>query len=305
MARRLELDRAIDLFLDHCKVERGLSPNTIDSYARDLARFARSCGRTFADEITPLDLTDHLMQLAAAGLDARSRARALVAMRGLFRHLVGEKWIDADPTELVDAPKVPRRLPSVLGEEAVARLLAAPPRTGDRPRGLRDAAMIELLYATGLRVSELVGLPLADVNLNQCFVRVTGKGRKTRLVPMHAGARDAIARYAKEVRPIWLRDPQQGALFLTERGGPMTRQAFWKLLGRYARAAGVRLPAGADVSPHKLRHSFATHLVERGADLRAVQAMLGHADIATTQVYTHVSRAHLVREYLAKHPRAR
>jgi integrase/recombinase XerD len=304
MGRRLELDRAVDLFLDHCKVERGLAPNTLDSYARDLARLLRAQadrGHTFVEDITPLELTEHLMTLATEKLGARSRARALVAIRGLFRHLVAEKLCDADPTELIDSPKVPRRLPSVLGEDAIVRLLAAPPRT--TARGLRDAAMIEVLYATGLRVSELVGLPIADVNLNQGFLRVTGKGRKTRLVPMHAGARDAVAKYVREVRPAWLRDPAQPALFLTDRGGPMTRQGFWKLLGRYARAAGVRLPAG-EVSPHKLRHSFATHLVERGADLRAVQAMLGHADISTTEIYTHVSRARVL-EQARKHPRAR
>jgi integrase/recombinase XerD len=305
MTRRLELDRAIDLFLDHTKVERGLAANTVEAYARDLARFARTLverGRTAADEITPLDVTEHLMALAGERLSPRSRARALVAIRGLCRHLVADRWLDTDPTELIDAPKVGRRLPAVLGEDAAARLIAAPPRTTGR--GLRDAAMIELLYATGLRVSELVGLPAEDVNLNAGFVRVTGKGKKTRLVPIHAAARDAIARYQREVRPAWLRDPAQPALFLTERGGPMTRQGFWKLLRGYARAAGVRLPAG-EVSPHKLRHSFATHLVEHGADLRAVQSMLGHADIATTQIYTHVSRAHLIREYLEKHPRAR
>jgi integrase/recombinase XerD len=305
MARRLELDRAVDDFLIHVKVERGLSPNTVDGYARDLARLGRSLdarGRRFADEVTPLDLTDHLMDLARANLAARSRARALVAIRGLFRYLVGERWIDADPTELVDAPKVARRLPGVLGEAAVARLLATP-RKGT-PRGLRDAAMLELLYASGLRVSELVGVPLADVNLNAGFVRVTGKGRKTRLVPVGAAARDAVARYLAEARPSLVRDPAEPALFLTGRGRPMTRQGFWKLLRGYARAAGVRLPAG-EVSPHKLRHSFATHLVERGADLRAVQAMLGHADIATTQVYTHVSRAHLIDAYHKAHPRSR
>jgi len=305
MARRLDLDRAVDLFLEHLKVERGLAPNTLDAYARDLTRLARVLserGRAFIDEVTPIDLTEHLMELAAQSLGARSRARALVAVRGLFHHMVADKWIDADPTELIDAPKVARKLPAVLGEDAIARIIAAPPRTSDR--GLRDAAMIELLYASGLRVSELVGVPAADVNLNAGYVRVTGKGKKTRLVPIHAEARAAIAKYLHEVRPAFVRDPAQPALFLTERGGPMTRQGFWKLLRNYARAAGVRLPAGG-VSPHKLRHSFATHLVERGADLRAVQAMLGHADIATTQVYTHVSRAHLVREYLEKHPRAR
>jgi integrase/recombinase XerD len=303
--RRLELDRAVDLYLDHLKVERGLSPATLDGYGRDLARALAGWtarGRAFVDDVTAADVTTHLLALADARVGARSRARALVALRGLFRHLLGERWIDADPTELVDAPKVPPRTPVVVGEDAVARILAMPPR--DRPRGVRDRAMLELLYATGLRVSELCTLPLADVNLRAGYLRVTGKGKKTRMVPMGAAARDAIAAYVEQVRPGWLRDPAEPALFVTERGGPMTRQGFWKLLGGYARAAGVRLPRG-QVSPHKLRHSFATHLLAHGADLRAVQAMLGHADIATTQLYTHVSRARLVERYRAAHPRAR
>jgi integrase/recombinase XerD len=300
----IELDRAVDHFLDHLKVERGLSVHTLDGYGRDLGRLVRFLagrGRTTADQVVTSDLTDHLIDLAAAHLSPRSRARALVAVRGLFRHLVAERYLDADPTELIDAPKVVRRMPGVLGEEAVARLLAAPRRA--TPRGARDAAMIELLYAAGLRVSELVGLPMGDVNLNAGFVRVTGKGKKTRLVPLGAAAREAIAHYLAAVRPAWAR-ADEPAMFLTERGRRMTRQGFWKLLRGYARGAGVRLPTG-DVSPHKLRHSFATHLVERGADLRAVQAMLGHADIATTEVYTHVSRARLIEQYRRAHPRAK
>jgi integrase/recombinase XerD len=225
-----------------------------------------------------------------------------VAVRGLFRHMVAEHWLDADPSELIEAPRAVPRSPVVLGEKAVAQLLAAPRR--NTPRGARDAAMLELLYASGLRVSELVRLPLADANLRAGYVRVTGKGRKTRMVPMGEAARAAIDRYLVEVRPAWTKGRDQPALFITERGGPMTRQGFWKLLGAYARAAGVRAVGGA-VSPHKLRHSFATHLLERGADLRAVQAMLGHADIATTQIYTHVSRAHLIEQYRKAHPRAR
>ncbi len=305
MARRLSLDRAVDLFLDHLKVERGLAANTLDGYGRDLVRlggFLAALGRADVDDVTAADLTDHLIGLADAGLGARSRARALVAIRGLFRHLIAEHWLEADPSELIDAPRTVQRSPVVLGESAVAALLAAPRR--DTPRGLRDAAMLELLYASGLRVSELVRLPLADANLKAGFVRVTGKGKKTRLVPMGAAARDTIERYLGEVRPAWLRVRDEPALFLTERGRPMTRQGFWKLLGAHARAAGVRAVGGA-VSPHKLRHSFATHLLEHGADLRAVQAMLGHADIATTQIYTHVSRAHLVEQYRKAHPRAR
>jgi integrase/recombinase XerD len=302
MARRLALDEAVDLYLDHLKVERGLARHTLDSYGRDLARlgaFLADRGRQDVDDVTELDITDHLLALAEGGLAPRSRARALVAMRGLFRHLVGERWLDADPTALIDAPRTAKRLPGVLGEDAVTRLITTPP---DTPRGRRDAAMIELAYASGLRVSELVTIALADVNLNQGFVRVTGKGNKTRLVPLHAAAVARLTAVLAE-RTAWVRDPEERALFLTERGRPMTRQAFWKLLRGYARRAGVRLPTG-DVSPHKLRHSFATHLVERGADLRAVQAMLGHADISTTEIYTHVSRARVL-EQARKHPRAR
>jgi integrase/recombinase XerD len=303
MARRLCLDEAVDLYLDHCKVERGLSIHTLDGYGRDLNRlgtFLADRGRVDVDDVTPADITDHLIVLAELKLAARSRARALVAVRGLFRHLVAERWLEADPTSLVDAPRTARRLPGVMGEDAVARLIAQP---GDTPRGRRDAAMIELAYASGLRVSELVNLALADINLNHGYVRVTGKGSKTRMVPVGDAARAKIEKYVTEDRPQLIRDPAQRALFLTERGRPMTRQGFWKALRNYARRAGVRLPTG-DISPHKLRHSFATHLVERGADLRAVQAMLGHADISTTQVYTHVSRARVI-EQARKHPRAR
>ena len=303
MARRLHLDEAVDLFLDHCKVERGLSIHTLDGYGRDLNRlgtFLAERGREDVDDVTPADITDHLIALAEAKLAARSRARALVAARGLFRHLIFERWLEADPTALIDGPKTARRLPGVLGEAAVAKLIGQPPNT---LRGRRDAAMIELAYASGLRVSELVNLAIADINLNQGFVRVTGKGNKTRLVPVGGAAVDKVTRYFNADRPQLIRDPAERALFLTERGRPMTRQGFWKLLRNYARRAGVRLPSG-DISPHKLRHSFATHLIENDADLRAVQAMLGHADISTTQFYTQVSRARVL-EQARKHPRAR
>lgn len=303
MARRLSLDEAVDTFLDHLKVERGLSPHTLDGYSRDLARLSRLLserGREDVDDVTATDITDHLIGLAEAQLSARSRARALVAIRGLFRHLVAERWLEADPTALIDSPRMARRLPGVLGEEAVAKLIAQP---ADTVRGRRDSAMIELAYASGLRVSELILLQMADINLNQGFVRVTGKGNKTRLVPLHNEARLKIEAFIANDRPLLLRDPAERAVFLTDRGRPMTRQAFWKTLRGYARRAGVRLPTG-DISPHKLRHSFATHLVEHGADLRAVQAMLGHADIATTQIYTQVSRARVL-EQVRKHPRSR
>ena len=303
MARRLRLDGAVDLFLDHLKVERGLSRNTLEAYGRDLTRFVGfvvARGRDYVDDVTAPDVVDFLGSLAAAGLAPRSRARTLVAVRGLCKHLVGERWLDADPAELIDSPRSARRLPGVLGEAGVVDLIAQPP---DTARGRRDAAMIELAYASGLRVSELVALPLGDVNLNAGFVRVTGKGGKTRLVPLGLAARTRIERYVATDRPTLIRDPRERALFLTGRGRPMTRQGFWKALRAYAARAGIRVAGGA-VSPHKLRHSFATHLVERGADLRAVQAMLGHADISTTQIYTQVSQARMI-EQARKHPRAR
>ena len=299
MARRLALDEAVDLYLDHLKVERGLSRNTLEAYGRDLARFSTFLADKAAvvDDITPVHVTDFLIDLAQT-LTARSRARTLVAVRGFCKHLVAERWLDADPSEQIEGPRTAKRLPGVLGEDAVTRLIGAPT---DTPRGRRDAAMIELAYASGLRVSELVTLPIADVNLNAGYVRVTGKGNKTRLVPLGQAARDRIAKYiADDRRP---RDPRERALFLTHFGRAMTRQAFWKLLRAYAAKVGVRLPGG-EVSPHKLRHSFATHLVENGADLRAVQAMLGHADISTTEIYTQVSRARII-EQAKKHPRAR
>jgi integrase/recombinase XerD len=295
----IELDAGSDLYLDHLKVERSLAKNTLESYARDLAglrAFLRERHIERADAVTPHHLTDYLIHLAGR-MAPRSRARALVAIRGLFRFLVAERRIDADPSETLDPPRIARRLPDVLGIDEVERLLDAGPTT--TPAGLRDAAMLATLYATGLRVSELCGLLRAEANLNAGYLRVTGKGKKTRVVPLGELAQQRIEAYLEGGRPQLDR---RGAaeLFLTSRGRKMTRQGFWKLIGRHARAAGIR----RTVSPHKLRHSFATHLLERRADLRAVQAMLGHADISTTQVYTQVSQARMI-EHARKHPRAR
>jgi len=290
-----------DLYLDHLKVERNASPNTLDGYGRDLLKLRRFLtDRRVAqvDRVTRAVLTDFLLELADSGLSARSRARALVAMRGWFRYLVAEKIIDADPTETIESPRLGRRLPDVIGLDDVEALLSAP--RPDSPRGKRDSAMLATLYATGLRVSELVSLALADLSLGSGTVRALGKGRKQRLVPIGDIAAERLGTYIEEGRPALLKSPAQPGLFLTTRGKPMTRQGFWKLLRRYAVAAGIV----ANISPHKLRHSFATHLLERGADLRAVQAMLGHADISTTQIYTHVSRARLLELYRNHHPRA-
>jgi len=293
-----ELDLLVDEYLAVLKVERGLGPATIEAYARDLARFARFYARTEQD-VRALDagaVSGFLVSLADAGIGARSQARFLSSLRGFFKHCVEERHLLRSPAELVESPKLGRKLPNVLSREEVLRLVEKPDRA--TPRGVRDAAMLHTMYACGLRVSELVGLTLGDVNLEAGFVQAFGKGRKRRLVPLGAVARERIADYLARQRGAWAA-PGEAAMFVTERGGPMTRQGFWKLVGRYARGAGIMQP----ISPHKLRHSFATHLLRGGADLRAVQTMLGHADIATTQIYTHVIGDHLQTMHARHHPR--
>jgi integrase/recombinase XerD len=285
------LDEAIDGFLAHLKVERNVSPRTLDAYSRDLRQLAEHVGAGDVARIGTSDLGAFFLARAKQGIAARSRARALSAVRGLFQYLRRENVINADPTTVMDGPRLNRPLPVVLSAEQIDAILAAPDRKD--PRGLRDAAMIETLYATGLRVSELVSLELADVDLRAGFLRAWGKGRKQRLVPLGQVAIDLLTEY------LAVRSSPSTALFVTRLGRGMTRQGFWEILGKYARAAGIR----ARISPHKLRHSFATHLLERGADLRAVQAMLGHADIATTEIYTHVSRARLAEIHRKHHPR--
>jgi integrase/recombinase XerD len=297
----LGLDQAIDLHLEHLKVERGLSRNTLEAYAHDLGHFRRWCAAERLDEAGAVEsrhVLAYLVALAARKLAVRSQARALVSLRGLYRHLRAERHVERDPTAEVELPRLGRPLPEVLTVEEVDRLLGAP--DGRTVRGLRDQAMLETLYATGLRVSELVCLRLGDINLDDGYLSTVGKGKKQRLVPMGDQARARVREYLERARPALDRGRNVAALFLTHRGRPMTRQGFWKLLRGYAVAAGVRRP----ISPHKLRHSFATHLLERGADLRAVQAMLGHADIGTTQVYTHLSNARLREVYKLHHPRA-
>jgi len=297
----LSLDTGIDLFLDHVKVERGLSRNSVDAYGRDLAkfrRFAAAEGVDDADAVEARHLLKYLVELSRAKLAARSQARNLVALRQLFRYLRAERHIACDPTADLELPRIGRPLPVTLTLREVEDLLSQP--RIDNPRGLRDAAMLETLYATGLRVSELVSLRQIDVNLPERFLSTVGKGKKQRLVPLGQRAHDRIVEYLASARPSLIGARQSAALFVTHRGRPMTRQGFWKLCAAYARAAGIR----KRLSPHKLRHSFATHLVERGADLRAVQAMLGHADIGTTQIYTHVSRERLAQVVKKHHPRA-
>jgi integrase/recombinase XerD len=300
----LSVDLAIQQFLDHLRVERELSVATLAAYGHDLAAFARFLFDRGVDDVCALravDVLDYLAALTAAQLSARSQARALIAQRQFFRFLRRERICDTNPTEEIDLPHFGRKLPVFLSLDEVDRLLAAPGQSS--PRGMRDSAMLETLYATGLRVSELVKLRLGDINLEAGYLVAFGKGKKQRIVPLGEAAVAMLRLYIETARQQFLKTgfrPSEDGLFLTRLGQRMTRQAFWKILGAHARAAGILKP----ISPHKLRHSFATHLVERGADLRSVQAMLGHADIGTTEIYTHLSRAHLRNVYDKFHPRA-
>jgi len=295
------LDPVLDLFLTHVRLEKGLAANSVEAYGRDLRRYLRflaSRGLTSWESVGRPDVQAHLADLLERGLSSRSQARALSAIRALHRLLCAERLVPIDVSDEIDAPRAGRRLPRPLTLAEVARLLAAPdPRT---PAGARDRAMLELLYATGLRVSELISLRLNDVDLESRMVLARGKGSKERLVPVGAPAAEAVGRWLAGPRDRLLRGRRSRDLFVTPRGGHMTRQGFARLLDRHARAAGI----GRRISPHKLRHTFATHLLAGGADLRAVQAMLGHADISTTQIYTHVDRSHVQRLYDRFHPRA-
>lgn len=295
----MRLDSAIDTFLDHLRVERALAKNTLESYAHDLSALAHAVGEgKNVAEIGQLEITEVLRANVDRGLGARSSARQLSAMRSFFKFLSKERVIEADPTALVDRPRLSRRLPRFLSFQEIDRLLAKPDAA--TPRGARDAAMIQLMYASGLRVSELVGLRVADVDTARGVVSAFGKGGKRRLVPIGEVALTALTHYLTDVRPGVLGPRTSTVLFLSPRGGALTRQGFWKLLKTYARAAGITTP----LSPHKLRHSFATHLLQGGADLRAVQAMLGHSDLGTTEIYTHVAHDHVRAAHAKAHPRA-
>lgn len=294
------MDEHIQRYLDTLKVERGLSLNTLAAYGSDLPLFLTSLKKknlTSWKEVRPQDILDHIMQLSDQSLKARSLARHIIAIRGLFKFLVRENEVTENPAALIELPKMGRKLPRFLGLEDVDRLLSSSHDAS--PEGLRNRAMLELLYATGLRVSELVKLKADDLNLQRGFLRATGKGSKERLVPIGRNALEILQIYLKEGRALLQKKNSTQALFLTRRGGGMSRQMFWKILNKQASKAGIR----QKVTPHMIRHSFASHLIQRGADLRSIQAMLGHADIATTQIYTHLNLAHL-KSVAAKHPRA-
>jgi integrase/recombinase XerD len=290
----------LDAFCDALWLEDGLSRNTLESYRRDLCQFAEWLQRSRSKSVLDADRADLLAYLGYRfRLDAkpRSAARSLSSLKRFYRFLLREGRVKIDPTLQVDSPKLPRALPKTLTEQDVEALLAGPDASS--VLGLRDRAMLETLYASGLRVSELVGLAVSQTNFDGGVIRIMGKGGKERLVPLGEEALDWIRCYLAVSRPALMHGRAANALFVTARGQPMTRQAFWNLVRRYARAAGI----GKPVSPHTLRHAFATHLLNHGADLRVVQMLLGHADISTTQIYTHVARERLKQLHERHHPR--
>ncbi|MBI5549370.1 MAG: site-specific tyrosine recombinase XerD [Deltaproteobacteria bacterium] len=290
-----------DLFLDFLRSERGLSGNTLEAYSSDLRDwldFLAKAGIDEPEEIAPDRVREHLLALHQRGLSHRSQARHLAAIRGLHRFLLRERHCKRDPTEDIETPRLRRKLPVFLTVVEVEQLLAAP--DDRKPAGERDRAMLEVLYATGLRVSELCSLSADDVNLRDGYLIARGKGSKERIVPLGDYAVAWVKRWLEQGREAMRKGRPSRALFIGPRGTAITRQGVWKIVRRCALAAGIRKA----LSPHKLRHSFATHLLERGADLRAVQAMLGHADISTTQIYTHVDRARVRAVYDKAHPRA-
>ena len=290
----------LNQFLVYTRVEKGLASNSIESYRRDLVEFVgyKFHAHKGLGEINREDIRDFLASLYRRGLGGRSVARHLVALRNFFRFLLQEGKIDEDPTAQIDAPQFAHSLPKYLATPEVDALLLQPDTSS--PAGLRDKAMLELLYATGIRVSELVHLRWEDFQLNLGVLRCLGKGGKERLIPIGKSALQVVEAYAKEGRPKLAKKAGVPYFFLNQRGGSLSRVGFWKILGRYGRTAGITTP----LAPHMVRHSFATHLLERGADLRSIQLMLGHSDISTTQIYTHVVKERLKQVYQTHHPRA-
>ena len=287
-------------FLDHLSVEKGLSKNTLSNYGRDLRKYAHFLKKrklaSFAG-VSRKEVMDFLLEERDRGLSARSVARELVAVRGLHRFLLNEGKVREDVTEPLEAPKLWKHLPEVLSGPEVEKLLAAP--NARRDQGRRDQACLELMYATGLRASETASLRLGSLNLDEGLLRVFGKGEKERVVPVGTKARESVTRYLRHTRPVWVGEKSEDALFVTRQGKRMSRQTVWAILKKYAKTAGIR----KKIYPHILRHSFATHLLENGADLRVVQELLGHSDIATTQIYTHLDKSRLKTVHERFHPR--
>jgi integrase/recombinase XerD len=297
----MEVMAGINSYLNHVRVEKGLSPNTLTAYRRDLQKFEAFAKKRklTVESASRDDLVDFLASLYRQKLESRSVARNLVTLRNFFRYAQVEEVIKEDPSINLESPKVRRSLPGYLKQADVEKLLTQPDQK--TPQGLRDRAMLEVLYSTGLRVSELTGLRVADVDMKVGSVRCVGKGDKERIVPIGKKAVAMVDKYLRAARPKMLAKGASGPeLFINRRGKALTRVGVWKILSDYGKQAGLRVA----LTPHKLRHSFATHLLERGADLRSVQLMLGHSDISTTQIYTHLVEERLKQIYKAHHPRA-
>jgi len=295
------MKKLIHEFINYLSVERGLAINTLESYGRDLRQYSEFLE---TDDETPLDsvsrttILNYLLYLQSQGKATATIARRLAALKAFYQFLMREKRINADPTANLESPKLEKRLPKVLSVSEVERLLAQP--EPGQPAGIRDRAMLELLYATGIRVSELVSLDVADVNLEMGYIKCSGKGSKERIVPLGTLAIQSCRDYLGAARLRLVREREEQALFVNHHGHRLTRQGFWKIVKKYAEDAKI----DKEITPHTLRHSFATHLLENGADLRSVQEMLGHADISTTQIYTQVTRGRLKEVYAKAHPRA-
>ena len=299
----MEIAPTIAAFLTHVRVEKGLSANTVSAYRRDLLKFDEFANKRKLglEAVRSDDLVDFLSSLYRQKLESRTVARHLVTLRNFFRFAQAQELIAEDPSLHLESPKIRRSLPGYLRLEEVEKLLARPDEK--TPLGLRDRAMLEVLYSTGLRVSELISLRVMDVDRATGCIRCIGKGDKERIVPIGKKALALVERYLRDARPKLVgkkQQPQAPTLFINRRGGPLSRVGVWKILSAYGRQAGLRVA----LTPHMLRHSFATHLLERGADLRSVQLMLGHSDISTTQIYTHVVEERLKQIYKAHHPRA-
>jgi integrase/recombinase XerD len=298
MEGALSLENAVRSYLHFCRTEKGLSGNTLEAYRRDLQQFQQFVFPEALDTVSLQTLRSYLDHLRANGLSHRSIARQVTTLRGFFGFCLEEEFISSNPAELLAAPKIGSSLPKCLDRPQIDRLLETP--DANTRIGLRDTAMLDLLYATGMRVSELISVRVADLDLAAGLVRVTGKGNKQRMIPVGRSALQSVEHYFREQRPQFLRGRVSPFLFVTARGTRMTRQCFWNLLRGHGRKAGMN----GSLSPHVLRHTFATHLLQGGADLRSLQAMLGHADVGTTQIYTHVMPSHLRETVDRHHPRA-
>ena len=294
----MKRDNLLDQFINYIRVERGLSNNTVEAYSRDLILFHQFLKeqKLSLDKVSQDSLREYVSMLGI-GLSARSVARNISAVKTFFRFLVSEGEIKSSPARLLETPRLSRRLPGPLNQQEMEQLLSQP--DPDTPKGQRDGAMFEILYATGLRVTELVNLKISNINLEAGYIRTIGKGSKERIIPIGDKAIEAVKNYLSIGRLHAMKGRNSPYIFLSSRGRPMTRQGFWKIIKKYGKEAGIK----QKITPHSIRHSFATHLLEAGADLRSVQVMLGHADISTTQIYTHVTRKRLKELHEKCHPR--